>query len=407
MLPRRDFLRLTAAGLAGLACAGLDRSGNAVGLAQEAGAELPIQLQTDPETMFPRVSLTGTPYSRGSQIGRAFGRNFRLAIDRRADWFKPLADYAANEGRKNVEAMLAAAEKHTPEAVEELRGWAAGAGMEFSELFVFNCKSEIEAFLDVRCGCAGCSTVVVKTAERLLVAHNEDGHTSTEDLMFLVQFENAARTAALGLAYPGVMEGNAPWVNSHGIVMTTNYIPSAKVVPGIPRYFLDRMAMEASTANAAIDIVSHSERAYGYHHVVACLPDRKAWSVEATPEKLEVHEIEGLFLHTNHLVWPGMKDLPQFEKYIALSSVPRLESLRKNLGAIPEARDISADKVLAALSCHDGRPYSVCRHAQGEATGATLGTAFFESPAHDGQTNPSVRFFRNQPCLGKSRVFQI
>ncbi len=325
-------------------------------------------------------------------------------MTRRQEWFKKLHDWAKGDGSKLIESMRAAARKHTPAVVEELEGWAAGSGLDYFDLFVFNTKSEIEAFIDSRCGCAGCSTVVLKDENRLLIFHNEDGHEAYQDLMFMVSLRPTGAPRVVGLTYPGVMEGNAPWVNEHGVVMTTNYIPGEKVVPGIPRYFLDRTAMAAVNLEEALLVVSHPERAYSYHHTVSSLVEKRSFSVEATPDKLVVKEISGLFYHTNHLVWPELEKEPQFQKYMKISSHPRYNSLTKSLGGRPLA-ELTPDEIIKALSNHEGKPYSVCRHPAKGATGATLGSAFFSAPTADAPFTMTLR--KNQPCLGKVATYQV
>ena len=401
-MKRREFLKTTLAGAA---------------LATTAGA-LPTRLfakqRPNPEFLratdktWPQLSVRGSHRAVGEAIGEFFGASTKDALKARAEWFKPLYDFSTSkDGRPIVDKMLAAARLHAGPAVEELEGWAAGAGMEFRELFVLNCKSEIEAFIDSRCGCAGCTTAAYVHGDSLLVWHNEDGHKAYEGKMFLLDVEVPGAPRATALTYPGIMAGNAPWVNAAGIVMTTNYIPSAKVHAGIPRYFLDRMAMEATTVEDAIDIVCHTDRAYAYHHIVADLKTRRAWTVEGNPDKISKREVKGLVLHTNHLLWDGMKDEPQFEKYIKISSMPRLEAATKRLAAKAET-GITRDDLVAAFTNHDGAPYSVCRHPEGEAVGATLGAAVFEAGPKISTTPPfDVTIYKGQPCKGNTSTHTV
>ena len=406
MLTRRRFLKASAAGAAGLLAA--FKSWALVDLLL-AGAPAPNVAELHPGTQrsYPLLEVAGAPYAIGEQIGRQFGASFQVALKRRAEWFKPLKEWAAGEGKAEVQKMLAMGKKHTPAAAEELAGWAKGAGMDFGDLFVLNIKSEIEAFIDSRCGCAGCTTIVVKDGDRLIVTHNEDGHKAYEDLMFMLKVRPESGSDFVGFAYPGIMEGNAPWLNRHGIVMTTNYIPSAKVVPGIPRYFIDRTACEAKSVDEVIKLVTNPERGYAYHHVVASLVDKRAVSVEANPEKTAVKELDGLFFHTNHLVWDELKDEPQFQEYMKISSIPRYESVLRELGG-KKLSEIDTRAILGALSSHVGKPWSVCRHPEKKASGATLGTAIFEAPAGKPEASGfTYTFYRNQPCKGLVTRYQV
>jgi isopenicillin-N N-acyltransferase like protein len=361
------------------------------------------------EKTWQQLRVHGSHHDVGVAIGGAFRGETQDALTERAEWFKPLYDFASSkEGKPIVDKMLAMATKHAGSAVEELRGWAEGGGLEFRQLFVLNCKSEIQAFIDQRCGCAGCTTAAYTDEKTLIVAHNEDGHKAYQGRMFMLEAEVPGVPQVLGLVYPGIMAGNAPWVNSEGILMTTNYIPSAKVTAGIPRYFLDRMAMEATSVEEAIKIVGHPERAYAFHHIVASLPQRRAWSVEGNPEKLVTKEVKGLYLHTNHLLREEMRNEPQFEKYIKISSMPRLDSVTEDLMK-NGGEGTTAEGIIRAFSSHRSKPTSVCRHPKGEVSGTTLGTALFESRVGDFQyTSPFIMdVWKGQPCLGRKATYTI
>ncbi|MFH1532773.1 MAG: C45 family peptidase [Pseudomonadota bacterium] len=397
-MKRREFLKTTLAGAALAAGAGAFPS-RLIGAVPPNPELLPGQ-----ERIWPRLRVRGSHRAVGEAIGGAFGAETKAALKARARWFKPLVEFSTSrDGRPIVDKMLAMARQHAGPALEELEGWAAAAGMESRELFILNCKSEIEAFIDSRCGCAGCTTAAFVDEDRLLVWHNEDGHKAYQGKMFVLDAEVPGVPRVLGLVYPGIMAGNAPWVNSAGIVMTTNYIPSATVHAGIPRYFTDRMAMEATSAEDAIAVVCHRERAYAFHHIVADLKTRRAWTVEGNPDKIVQREVQGLVLHTNHLRWEGMKDEPQFEEYIAKSSMPRLRSVTADLEASPAP---SRSDVVKAFTSHQGAPWSVCRHPGGEATGATLGAALFE--AKRGDPRPlAVEYWKGQPCLGNVATYTV
>lgn len=401
-MKRRDFLKTTLAGAA------LATSAGALPLPLFGATRPNKELQPGTAKTWPRLRVRGSHRVVGEAIGEAFGPTTREALKAREEWFKPLYEFSTSkDGRPIVDKMLAAARLHAGPAVEELEGWAAGAGMEFRELFVLNCKSEIEAFIDSRCGCAGCTTAAYVGEGSLLVWHNEDGHKAYEGKMFLLDAEVPGVPQVTGLVYPGIMAGNAPWVNDQGIVMTTNYIPSAKVHAGIPRYFLDRMAMEARTVDDAIAVVCHTERAYAYHHIVADLKTGRAWTVEGNPDKISKREVKGLVLHTNHLLWDGMKDEPQFEKYIKISSMPRLNSATKRLAA-QGGKGTTRKDLVEAFTNHEGAPYSVCRHAEGEAVGSTLGAAVFEAGPGISRERPfTATIYRGQPCLNQTETIKV
>jgi len=83
--------------------------------------------------------------------------------------------------------------------------------------------------------------------------------------------------------------------------------------------------------------------------------------------------------------------------------------LKKSLGSIEEVGKIDLSTIMAAVTSHEGAPYSVCRHAAGEAMGSTLGLAVYEAPGEgDGpDVMAKLRFYRNQPCLDRFKDWTV
>lgn len=405
MTTRRDFLRIGLASILGTAAAGpvqwWPRQGHGA-------IQPPVTASPGNDGYLPRLEVHGTRHDVGIAIGRTFGMEIQGMLQDRKEWFKRLKDFATgSEGRKVVEAMRSAASKYTPGVLEEMSGTATASGVPHEDLFILNCKNEIDAFANRQEGTPGCSTVVVREKDRLLVMHNEDGDVSFRDRMFLLRADIDDGPEIIMHTYPGIVPGNASWLNEHGVCMTTNYIPSASVRAGVPRYFLYRLAAEAETVEAAIKILTHPERAYAGHHVVASLASRKARSVEITSEKVVDKEIAGVFFHTNHLICEGMAGEPQFDGYIANSSRPRYESLTTSLSGLRPA-DATQERVLKALSDHAGKPTAVCRHPKGEVRGTTVGLAMFESAKEMQAHRPFVaEYCRGNPCTGKRALYPV
>jgi hypothetical protein len=184
--------------------------------------------------------------------------------------------------------------------------------------------------------------------------------------------------------------------------MTTNFIPARAVKPGgVGRYFLDRAAMAARSIDEALAICQHPARAFAFHHVIASVATGRAVSLEATAGHASVQELGGgLWLHTNHLVHPALAAEPQDERAVSRSSLPRLRTLAR-WRAGRGSRGLDGAAMVEALTSHEGRPYSPCRHPTAEVRGATLLTAVFDCGAR------SVRWYDGPPCAGAWRELPL
>ncbi|MCP4664257.1 MAG: hypothetical protein GY856_53410 [bacterium] len=355
---------------------------------------------------FPSFEVSGSPREIGRGIGQRFGGEIRRGLERRAEWFAELKGFAKGAGQTAYDQCVEAAGKHTPRVVAELEGWAEGSGIPFADLMVLNLKAELGAMMKERDEMPGeappgCSTVVLATPERVLHVHNEDGSDAYQDLMFVLRVRPEGGVGFLTLCYPGILPGNAPGINARGVAQTTNYIASREVRPGLGRYFIDRMALEAGSIDEALSWASHPERAYAFHHVFTSVPEKRSVGIEVTPTKKQVQPVEGLYLHTNHLILDGMADEPQDEEYVSSSSRSRWDVIRPWAERVKDSSALDRAQLLEPLSSHDGAPYSPCRHPRGEVRGLTLGTAVFEAPSG------RVRFSYGPPCQDRWREYAL
>jgi hypothetical protein len=356
-----------------------------------------------PVTSFPFLDVSGTPRNVGLAIGRRFGKQIRTGLERRREWFQGLREFAAEDPESRIDPFVAAATEHFPDLLEELGGLADGSGVPFEDLMVLNLKAELAAMRKAGAPeTPGCSTLAFSHQGRTLLAHNEDGHAAYRDLMFLVKVSQPGKPAFLCLTYPGILCGNGPAINEAGVVVTTNYIAGLDVRPGVPRYFLSRAAIQAGSVEEAVEIATHPGRAFAFHYNLASLTGNSILSVETSVDRHQVHEVEGLYVHTNHLVLSDMTAVAQDADYVETSSMSRYrvltkgaERLRSRMAVVDEAA------LLSLLSSHERAPYSPCRHPAGEVSGATLGNALFDV------TGRSQRLLVSNPCLGRPGPFDL
>jgi hypothetical protein len=391
---RRDFLRGAALGAGAL----LVGCGPA---AQRRPAPTAGPARTQPdytagtESRLPQLDVFGTAYGMACAVGDRFAADLRAGFAARAAWFRDLKSFADSLPKTVEETFIAAAKKHTPDAWEELRGLAHGSGVPLRDLLLLNLNPELGALKGQQPAAScdlhpGCSTIVCKHGGRVILAHNEDGDAAYLGHMFMLRLHPTGKPLVVAASYPGILTGNAPWCNERDVVMTTNFITGKEVKLGVPRYFLDREAMGAASVDDALRICRNPERAYAFHHVITSLADGRAVSLEATPSRDSVVEIEGLFLHTNHLVHPAMAGEAQ---EVGTSTSSRWQVLTAWHAAQKDLKAVSIRTILEALTSHERKPYSPCRHPKGDVRGATLLTAIFDTSKRD-----QLRLYREQPC---------
>jgi hypothetical protein len=348
---------------------------------------------------FPWLEASGASYEVGRAIGRRFETQIREGLRRRAAWFDGLRDFAMQDRASRFDPFVDAAREHFPEILDELRGWSDGSGVPFDDLMVLNLKAELSTMKASGAPeTPGCSTVAFAHGGRCLLAHNEDGHRANEGLMFLVRVSRPDRPDFLCLTYPGILCGNGPAVNEAGIVLTTNYIGGLDVRLGVPRYVISRAALDSESLAEAVETVSHPLRAFSFHYNLGSRSEGRILSVETSVDAVATHEVDGLYVHTNHFRLPGMEEVPQDREYVTTSSISRFQVLEAEAARLrdrPEGLD--GEAMIEMLSRHERAPYSPCRHPAGEVTGMTLGSVLFDVGGG------GLRMCYANPCRGEFR----
>jgi predicted choloylglycine hydrolase len=397
---RRAFLRGSVAGLGALAggCASATRP---VGPPATASPPATARLTPATPSTFPLLEVRGSPREIGHAVGRSFAAPIRRALDARGAWFRELKAYVRSRPASLYASYLAAARKHAPRAWEELRGLADGARLPLDDLAILHLQCEYEALrAQEHKDAPGCSSLALRHGERAVICHNEDNHVAYAE-MALLRLRPEGGPSALCAAYPGFLPGGAPWINDRGLAMTTNTIVTKEVRVGVGIWFLAREAVHARSLDAAVALCRHPQRSYAFHHLIASAPQRRIVSLETTPSRHALREVAGLLVHTNHLLHPSLAGEPQDEAYVRSSSMSRYRVLSRWREGLADPRRVTREAMVRALSSHEGRPYSPCRHPQGEVRGATLLTAVIDVS----RGAATMRVCRGQPCRGVFRDY--
>lgn len=382
---RREFLRASLAGAAGLSL--LPSTGCiTVGGYPDGVLEVPNQ-------GYPMLVASGSHGQIGYKMCSIFRSRIISYLKNSRD-FPLCQEYAQGEGKAKLERMLHHANERFPHLVEELEGMAAGLQAPFMDLFAYNCRSEIGVLSKT----PGCSTLALSRDGLTALTHNEDGNDLNVGRMYLVEVHPPSGVSFISFVYPGLLPGNGPGFNSEGIVQTTNYIQPKRVHDGVPRYFIGRANMEAKSLDDAVALSTEGARAFPWHYNFASLKEGRILSVETMPDRHHVKEVKGFYIHTNHLIHGEMTENKEAEQDVQYeSSKTRMKVLTRaaDEGGAPE----NVEGMLKMLSLHEGRPYSPCRHPEGDVHGATLGTAVFVAGKME------MTLYHGNPCQGTKKRY--
>lgn len=295
------------------------------------------------------LKIAGSPFDVGQQLGE-FGRAaYHRKVRETALWQRIQALSATPQAQE----LCAATQAHYPAIWQELLGLAKGLDAAPQEVFAWNCRGDlVESTSD------GCTTVYGRDADgAIVIAHNEDGFPQLYDDCALVDVTPENGMAFTSFAYPGSLCGHTFAVNAVGIVNTVNNIRASKRPLGLPRQMLARAALNASTLNEALAVLTESARAGAFHHTLAQAGSQAIYSVEATGEGCSVKMIYQAGGHANHLIYTD--STAQIVTASSGARQQRLDAWFRTRGMTP----LSTSDALAILSDSENAKLPIYRLA--------------------------------------------
>ncbi len=225
------------------------------------------------------------------ELGASQGKLFRAYVQAALVEKKALTTVPWNDIVVQAKPYLEATSAVFPKLIEEAQGYAEGAQVPFSDLWLLLCEDELEDD-----DAEKCTTIV--TNEGALLSHNEDWTPAAEDYICLLR-KTVAGFTILELHYIGTLGGNAVSINSHGVVQSINSLTHADGRVGVPRNMIARWMSQTSDPDRDFARMKTIRRAAGYHHGLLNTK-RQLWSIECSAKRQKLRRPKFPFVHTNH-----------------------------------------------------------------------------------------------------------
>jgi isopenicillin-N N-acyltransferase-like protein len=304
------------------------------------------------------VTVEGSHYEAGYQLGTELKANLLRSVR----WMQEQNDW--EDVRAEAQLFIQYSKQHVPEYVDEIQGAADAAGLEVGDLFATICEEITDPnYRSTR----GCSDLIasndVTRDGHVLVAHNNDTHSSTQDRVTIIHYRIDGEPEIVAVGYGGL--GISVGYNSAGISLTGNQLDSNDMRPGVPRMLLVRKILSARTIVEAIEAAVLQPRASNYNQVISDASG-EIYSIEGSATDYEpLYADDGYHVHTNHYTSLPMRHFEADREWIASSIVRynRGRRLMKN-----QLGQITVDSLTEMLSDHVGHPRSICRHGSGVKT---------------------------------------
>lgn len=295
-----------------------------------------------------RIEAVGDPFAIGQALGRAAAADIREKSFATAEFQTLTARWRGSDYLGQLEA---AARAHYPAYVREIEGMAAGAGIDFASLFMWNCRGDLRLPEDASAetlaqAAEGCTTILIPAADGkpAVIAHNEDGAPELLGHCFWVSVKPDDGPSFESFIYPGMLPGHTLAVNSAGIVQTINNVRVHDLKPGIPRHVICRAVLACGNLDDALAVLARDDRASGFHHNLGQAGSQKLYSVEAPASGCHVRTVEvAPAAHANHLIAEQFSSVAQA---ITGSSSDRQRRADAMIDETPPATAADAEDIL-------------------------------------------------------------
>jgi isopenicillin-N N-acyltransferase like protein len=329
----------------------------------------------------PFIEVSGPPRERGRQYGAQAAERIKRGIDHYA------AQLASDKVgwddiRQLTERFEPSIAAFEPTYVEEMRGIAEGAGVDYAAIVLLNARTELlklgqrlrkgEKMPDDPDACT--TAVVMPTAAaagRLIHAHNWDWKAECAETAVVLRIRRDDGPDILTFTEAGMLARFG--FNAAGIAITGNYLECDRDYRqlGVPLALIRRKVLEQKQLAIAMHSVYATPKSAS-NNIIVSHANGVAIDFECVPdETFQLLPDKGLIVHANHfqsqvalakLVDTGIANTPD-----SLYRDLRVRDLlQPHLGAI------TTDIVKAALFDDFEAPWSVCRPPRQTLSGKTL-----------------------------------
>ncbi|WP_119270719.1 C45 family autoproteolytic acyltransferase/hydolase [Taklimakanibacter deserti] len=361
-------------------------------------------MSDDPQPL-PFITVSGGPYERGRQHGRALGDLIALYP---AILQEVLADEAAWRGlppdlkmpritdlRAGAMAFLPAYQSRFPQLVEEMRGIADGARLDFADVLLANTRADTLGATSVDSLCtAFAASRNVTQSRQVLSGQTLDQHPANRAGLAMLRIEPDQGPAILMCTFAGLV--GYPGINSAKVSTVQNALSTGQWnAKGMPHYLMKRALLEKSSVDQCVKLAEATGVCSSSNYIVTDGEGSIA-DMEVTPMGVEIlGRGRAWLVHANHFCserWSAsdalrssMPDSPARQQRLEHLFAPNIGRL-----TLPDVKRAFADH-------HDDRG-SLCRHQENVQTIAAI--------IHEPEAG-LIHVAAGNPCQTAYQVFSL
>ena len=319
----------------------------------------------------PLIEIEGSPRDRGRQYGEQAAQRIKLGIEHYATQLdrSKLTWQDIRDITGKYEPTIAAFDA---DYIEEMRGIAEGAGVEYAAVLLLNARTELLKLAQRRQrgesmpdedpdGCTGVVVMPKASASgRLIHAQNWDWKAECAETAVILKVRRDNGPNLITFTEAGVLARFG--FNSVGISITGNYLECERDYRqfGVPLALIRRKVLEQTQLAVAMKAVYATIKSAS-NNIIVAHANGVAIDFECAPdETFQILPERGLIVHANHFQSPvALTKL--LDKGIANMPDSLYRDIRVRDLLEPHVGVITPDTVKDALFDDFEDPFSVCR----------------------------------------------
>ena len=313
------------------------------------------------------------PFERGVQHGSHVKDEILAVIEGYKELFSKGQGYTWGELKDIAGKYVQFLSGDMDDLLQEAKGIAEGAGVEFAEVMILNTRYELLKFPKPQAECTGFAVTPLATEGKETIAgQNWDTRRFVGENLYVLHIDEANGTKIVGLTEPGQLIRSG--MNSHGI--STNSMNLLSIYDsrdvGMPTNFARRRILQKKSFAEVESFLESCRFTVSCNYLIGSREGIVA-DFEACPKEIfRVDPTDGVLGHGNDFVVdPSVdRDIKPYEKYPRHFRGQRMHRL-----LLEKRGQITVEYIQSCLRDHHNYPYSVCFHGdQAEARVANIHT---------------------------------
>lgn len=315
------------------------------------------------------VDAEGSPFEIGLQHGRQSADAIRTNFSYYLNLWNHSCGVEKNTVTEDARVFLPYIEKLDGELIEELKGVAKGAEMQFEEILALNARWELNyAYLFPKDASEGCTAIGV-TAEtssdkHMYIGQNWDYKPGVEKSCILLRIRQKHKPDVVMHTEAGVIGHKG--FNSSGIGICMNFIRCDRDAfrPGLPVWLKVRSLLNSENLSKCLGILMDHEGPNSANMLIGHR-DGEVIDAECTPDGINfIYPKDGVITHSNHFLSSSFK-AKDLGRSLLPDTIIRSERAARKL--VQNRANLNLEAIKSVLTDHFAYPNSICRHRDNSA----------------------------------------